>query len=426
MDIQRFCSHVQAEGFMLYPERVKADGRWHNCKLVDNASGKMAGAYKILNDEVAFYKNWRTGECKAFTDRSITSEYGREKLQRMMKNQEWELKQQYFSAAKASYEKYSAIERSDTQSEYLQKKQVSNYGAKIDKDGNLVIPFRNENGFIRTLQTISPDGTKIFEKGGEVKGNFHKIHFSFVDKLGSEYFGKIFIGEGYATMATIHEATKYPCIVAANAGNLKPVLEKLTEKYPKAQFVICADNDLSMRQESNGRVSWANPGVEAAINCLTVTTEKPVNVLIPNFNHIKEPNNFTDFNDLHCSSGLDAVKNQINQQLQEQIKYNQRIHIETASLKFEVLQHTDEGIDAKAWKHAAVFENEEKTHIVGWNDKAGLDAFFNSINEPYGLNKESFADMDDYAEAIADSFNYELHSIEDYAERKLEIIDNEL
>lgn len=424
MDIQKFCAHVQAEGFLLYPERVKADGRWHNCRLVDNAPGKMAGAYKILNDSVAFYKNWRTGECKAFTDRSITSEYSREKLQRMMKNQEWELKQQYFSAAKASYEKYSAIERSANQSEYLQKKQVANYGAKIDPDGNLVIPFRNENGFIRTLQTISPDGTKMFEKGGEVKGNFHKIHFSFVDKLNNEYFGKIFIGEGYATMATIHEATKYPCVVAANAGNLKPVLEKMAEKYPHAQFVICADNDLSLRNEINGKVTWANPGVEAAINCLSVKTEKPISILIPDFSHITEPHKFTDFNDLHCSSGLSTVKNQINQQLQEQAKYNQRI-LTQPSMNYEVLKLDDGNIDCKDWKHAAVFESEEATHIIGWNDKAGLDSFFESVNQPYQLNRESITDIDEYAIAVAIKLGYEMHGINEYVEYQ-HINENEL
>ena len=319
MDIQKFCNHVQADGFVLYPERVKADGRWHNCKLVDNASGKAAGAYKILNDEVAFYKNWRTGECKSFTDKSLTSEYGREKLQRMIKNQEWELKQQYFSTAKESYNKFMAIERSDKQSDYLQKKQVGNYGGNVDNNGNLVIPFRNENGYIRTLQTISPDGTKIFEKGGEVKGNFHKIHFSFVDKLNGEYFGKIFIGEGYATMASIHEATKYPCVVAANAGNLKPVLENLAEKHPHAQFVICADNDLSLREHkpNSKQYIWSNVGVEAAINCLTIETEKPIMILSPDFSHIETSHNFTDFNDLHCASGIDAVKAQINSNQKE-------------------------------------------------------------------------------------------------------------
>lgn len=426
MDISRFCSHLQAEGFVLYPERVKADGKWHNCKLVDNAAGKMAGAYKVVNESLAFYKNWRTGECKAFTDQSITSEYGREKMRRDMREQEWQLKQQYFSAAKEAYSKYTSIEKNENQSAYLEKKQVGNYGAKIDEKGNLVIPYRNENGYIRTLQTIKPDGTKLFEKGAEVKGNCHKINFSFVDKLNGEYFGKIFVGEGYATMATVHEATKYPCVVAANAGNLKPVLEKLAEKYPKAQFVICADNDLSIRQERNGKETWANPGVEAAINCTSINTEKPINILIPDFSHLdNSQHKFTDFNDLHCSTGLDAVRSQINQQLQEQAKYNQRSLNQSESPKFELLTIENNSVDFKNWKHVAIFENADSAYIVGINDTNGLDAFVKSIGEEVNI-QESDLDVDEYAEKVAESLDFEMYNMDEYIEKQQEIRDDGL
>ncbi len=316
MDISKFCSQVQAEGFILYPQNVKVDGKWHNCRLVDNAKGKAAGAYKILNDSVAFYKSWRDGKVKAFTDNIIVSTYGRESLQKLIKQQEWKLQQQYFEASKQAYDKYIAIDHNKSaKSEYLDRKLVGNYGCKIDETGNLIVPFYNEKGYLRTLQTIYPDGFKKFEKGAEVKGNYHKIHFGLVDKVQAEYFGKIFVGEGYATMATIHEATKYPCVVAANAGNLKPVLEKLITLYPKAQFVICADNDLSLREHSQGsnRMMWANPGVEAAIECCALPSQKIINVLIPDFSQISQEHHLTDFNDLHCHSGIDVVKNQIMQ-----------------------------------------------------------------------------------------------------------------
>lgn len=346
MDINKFCSHVQAEGFVLYPQNVKADGRWHNCRLVDNAKGKAAGAYKILNDSVAFYKNWRDGKVKAFTDNSIVSKYGRESLQKLIKQQEWELKQQYFEASKLAYDKYmSTPHNNKVQSEYLARKLVGNYGCKIDDNGNLIIPFYNGNGYLRTLQTIQPDGYKVFEKGAEVKGNYHKIHFGLVDKVQSEYYGKIFVGEGYATMASVHEATKYPCVVAANAGNLKPVLEKLTTLYPKAQFIICADNDLSLREHPLGsnQMIWANPGVEAAIECSILKTEKPINILIPDFSHIKEEHGFTDFNDLHCYSGIGAVKNQIMQGIM-QLKHTSKLKMDALDNSTDIFKSESEAI----------------------------------------------------------------------------------
>lgn len=315
MDIQKFCSHMQAEGFLLDPVRVKADGRWHNVRLVDNAPGKSAGAYKILNDYVAFYKNWRTGECKSFSDNTFVNKHGKETLYKLMKQQEFELKQQYFKASKLAYEKYLSIEYNpQATSDYLIKKQVGNYGCKIDDSGNLIIPFYNEKGYLRTLQTIKPDGYKIFAKDAEFKGNYHKINFGLVDKVQSEYFGKIFIGEGYATMASVYEAIKYPCVVAANAGNMKIVLEKLTTLYPKAQFIICADNDLYLREtvKGSGKWIWDNPGIDAAVECEQIFNCK---IIIPDFSGIKDIdsdiNKLTDFNDLHRALGLDTVKKQI-------------------------------------------------------------------------------------------------------------------
>jgi len=49
--------------------------------------------------------------------------------------------------------------------------------------------------------------------------------------------------EGYATGATIHEATGLAVIVAFDAGNLLPVARFFREKKPDWLIVIAADND---------------------------------------------------------------------------------------------------------------------------------------------------------------------------------------
>jgi putative DNA primase/helicase len=51
------------------------------------------------------------------------------------------------------------------------------------------------------------------------------------------------IAEGYATAASIHEATGHAAVVAFNAGNLLPVARALRGKFPDIKIVICADND---------------------------------------------------------------------------------------------------------------------------------------------------------------------------------------
>ncbi len=347
MNLIKFCEHVQLqEGFVLSPAQIKADGKWHNCRLVDNARGKAAGAYKILNDSVAFYKNWRDGKCKLYTDKTIVNKHEQESLRKIIKQHEVELKQQYFKASKLAYEKYMKIaDNSEVSCPYLLKKQIGNYGCKVDKSGDLIIPYYNENGYLRTLQTIKPSGVKLYELGAELQGNYHKIGFSLVDKVNEKYFGRIFIGEGYSTMASVYEATKYPCVVSAQSTNLANVAEKIAKLYPNAQLYICADNDLYLRETKagNGKWIWDNPGVQAAIK----TSQKvDCKIIIPDFSHLQHEHGLTDFNDLHCDSGLGAVKKQIMQGIMKLNSNTKRLDL-SQNLNSDILFANHEGINSK-------------------------------------------------------------------------------
>ena len=51
------------------------------------------------------------------------------------------------------------------------------------------------------------------------------------------------IAEGFATGATIHEATRYPVAVAFNARNLDEVARALRVELPDVTLIICADDD---------------------------------------------------------------------------------------------------------------------------------------------------------------------------------------
>src|SRR5690554_3651680 len=81
----------------------------------------------------------------------------------------------------------------------------------------LVIPLMDFNMAITSLQFISPNGGKTFRKGGKVSGSFCLIG---ADGLND---GLTFVVcEGFATGASIHEATGLPVLVAFNANNLRP------------------------------------------------------------------------------------------------------------------------------------------------------------------------------------------------------------
>jgi len=108
----------------------------------------------------------------------------------------------------------------------------------------------------------------------------------------------ICIAEGYATGATVHQATGHPVAVAFDAGNLQPVAEVLRAAFPSALLVVCADDDHST--EGNPGLTMAASAAHAVGGLLA----------IPAFPDTREPGG-TDFNDMAQSAGLEAVRLQV-------------------------------------------------------------------------------------------------------------------
>ena len=167
---------------------------------------------------------------------------------------------------------------------YLLRKGVQPHG--IRQDSALLIPLRDTAGKLHSLQTITPEGDKRFK--GRMKGCYHSI--------GSKPPGVcLVIAEGYATAASIHEATCWPVAVAFNTGNLGPVAVALHHKYPGLTLVIAADDDWC---------TAGNPGLSAAkAAALSVGGL----IVVPQF-PAGRPAKATDFNDLAALAGLDAVR----------------------------------------------------------------------------------------------------------------------
>ena len=151
--------------------------------------------------------------------------------------------------------------------------------------GSIVIPVIGPDGEIVSLQFIKPDGTKKFLTGGRVSGGSWIIP-------GQD--SKILV-EGFATGASIHEATGATVKTAFSGGNLLKVAEP--------GWTIGGDNDAFTKNKHGD--PW-NPGREKA---LTAAWEHNCKVVIPTFPDVEtEP---TDFNDLHALEGLEVVKDQI-------------------------------------------------------------------------------------------------------------------
>jgi hypothetical protein len=177
----------------------------------------------------------------------------------------------------------------------LTAKGVKSYGLRQYEDF-LIIPIRDTKGIIHSLQLINSNGDKRFLPGGAITG-----HFSSIDGNGDI----LLICEGYATGASLHEATGYPIACALNCGNLKPVCEALRKKSPDIKLIICSDDDY--QTDVNPGLTKARQAAEAVGAVLVV----------PKFKD--QTHRGTDFNDLHQIEGLEVVRHQIEEALRAPI-----------------------------------------------------------------------------------------------------------
>jgi KaiC/GvpD/RAD55 family RecA-like ATPase len=122
---------------------------------------------------------------------------------------------------------------------YLKRKGIQTHGVRITGDGRLMVPLYDADGTLSTLQYIDEDGGKLYHPGGQTGGKFWMV--GSLDEPGT-----LFVAEGFATAATIHETTDRPVVVAYSASNLVPVTGTLREMYGATQdIVIVADHDQS-------------------------------------------------------------------------------------------------------------------------------------------------------------------------------------
>lgn len=173
---------------------------------------------------------------------------------------------------------------------YLHKKSIRPCGARIGPNGELVIPVSDESGIL-SLQFIHADGAKRFLPGGKIKGGFYIVG----DVIGSK---QICVCEGFATGASIFEATEIPTVVAFNAGNLTTVAGLFRSNHPEATLLICGDDDY----KTDG-----NPGIQ---NAREAAHRNNGRLILPVFDEHRGEKD-TDFNDMVMAFGLQAVRNHI-------------------------------------------------------------------------------------------------------------------
>lgn len=115
------------------------------------------------------------------------------------------------------------------------------------KYGTAVVPMRDEFGRLWGLQFINGQGGKQFLKFARKQGLCHVLDGG----ASVRDVPVIGVAEGYATAASVHQATGWPVAVAFDCGNLLPVCRQMRELAPEARLVVCGDDD---------HASKGNPG----------------------------------------------------------------------------------------------------------------------------------------------------------------------
>jgi putative DNA primase/helicase len=186
---------------------------------------------------------------------------------------------------------------------YLTRKNVQAHGLRFASDGCLLVPLRDAAGELWNVQRIAASkptngGTdKLFFKGGRKSGLWHLLG---AVPAPVPVPAVLLVAEGYATAASLYEATGRPVAVAFDAGNLVHVAKALRTLYPAALLVLCGDEDLQTFADKGH-----NPGRDkatAAARAVQGLAVFPVGL----------PAAASDFNDLHLhhgeTAGLHAVR----------------------------------------------------------------------------------------------------------------------
>lgn len=266
-------------------------GTWH-----DFASGDKGGDLVSL---LAYLRGCRQADAAQMIAQQLGMPFGgehhkrdllAEEAERQRIARQREQRQQHADAERqAGWNRTAARARhdfalagpSDPDHPYLTRKGVK--AGHLRQLGDVLLAPICWRGEVVNLQRIAADGGKRFLPGGRITGCY--CPFGRIE-AGVE----LYIVEGVATAATLHEQTGKPVAAAMSAGNLLPVGLELKRRYPDAVLIVGGDDDRA--KEAEGK---PNAGKLAAIHA---AAQLGCGYVLPAWPD-DAPLHLSDFNDLH-------------------------------------------------------------------------------------------------------------------------------
>ena len=294
----------------MFPAKTKdeyliLDGQIHRYTIEGDKPTKKNGAYLIYSNGVpnGWIQDWKRGdkvkwifnfpdneEAKKKRAYFNSKEY-KQKAEAERKKRDEELKEKQSDASERARILFEQLAVNPYKHPYLIKKDVFPYNLRIHTaTKSLAVPLFNIDGKFLSIQWIDEEGGKTFFTDAPTQGAFWSIAF---DTLKNDESDNILLGEGFATMAKVHELTQMPCAAAMNCGNLFEIAKQIKNKFPRSTILIMADDD-KLTEQKRG----FNPGVSAAQKVISAGLAK--DFIIPPF---KCPEDGTDWDDYALKYG---------------------------------------------------------------------------------------------------------------------------
>lgn len=288
-----FTAAIEAMG-MTPPPEIIPDGRLHRF-ATNGRHDDTAGWYVLHVDGVpaGAFGCWRSGVNESWCGRAehpltaVEREAHRARIEIVRRQREIEEQQQHAAAAQRAQQLWDGARPAPETHPYLQRKQVQAHGLRIqcsdliiagqNLNGALIVPLHEAGDVLCSLEFIAADGMKLFLPGGRKRGCAYLI-----GTVGNV----LCIVEGFATGASVHQATGYAVAVAFDAGNLNDVAKSFRKRYPNARLMVCGDND----QNGTGQVK-AMEATESVGGLLVLPKGTGM-----------------DWNDVHQQNGLEMVQ----------------------------------------------------------------------------------------------------------------------
>ena len=232
---------------------LQPDGKIHRYRVTGDKAGSVNGWYVLHDGAVGFgsFGSWKTSESHTWREASTKPLTPAEladinrRTRAMWQAQATERQAVQAAAQNKALRLWRTARPATHAHPYLVKKQVNSYGLRQLRE-MLLVPVRDQGGVLHTLQFIGSDGNKRFLTGGRISGCYCAI---------GRVSDTLLLAEGFATAATLHQATGHAAAACFSCGNLLAVAQALRGKFPSLRLVLCADND---------RATPGNPGLVKA------------------------------------------------------------------------------------------------------------------------------------------------------------------